>query len=797
MRLLNYELFKVISRWAFLALFVILCLVNGLFLLNKEQSKNIAPAAVKQIYQDIEPMSMEEKTAYLEQGFQDMEFYRLLSNVDMESKDPRLEQMIEEYKEELPAYTEKYKQGNYLKYTDDISLEQRLYKQVLFDVNEAVNYQAYLDNIDVESKRMTNSIFSAEGTFSYNNALITPSAFDHLKGNQLNPQVPDGIVMATKSDMTDIIMVLLMIIAGFFLVMQEKEKGLLPLIKPTFRGRFATALAKIGALFVMSLLIVVVLFGTNLFIAVRLYGLGDLSRLIQSVSGFLTSPFQITVLQYLILYFVTKLVVCFIIALLVYFFCTIARESVVALTGFFLVAAVSVVCNLTIAATSWLDLLKYVNLAEFIKVWPLYSRYLNLNLFEYPVNIIPLFLVFSIVLIVGLSVISILIFCRQKNAVSSNQLLKQVLDRMTIKSKRVSVCLLRYEFSKLLLANKALLLILIFLLVQGFSFSMFRTSLSDDELYYRDFMIELQGELTPEKEVYLAEKTAYFHQLQNEINEIASNPDLSQQEIQSKTLKQVKLLKPSGGFQMAYQKYETILENRDQGIHTEFVYDTGYDYLTGKNANSPLQTAALLMSIFAVMCAASVYGKEHEARLHYLVRSAQHGRQKTIHHKSIAISAVMVVLYAVSQVPYYLYICEHYKLSLLRSPVTSLSHLAWMGDGVSILGYFILIHLIQLVGVVLLAQIVLCFSVYAKNTFLTIVVSFLVFVLPVIAFLLGFEQIGWVTWTNMLDANTMFANQTSAVGIFVYLTVILALSAASCYFLRQKYCNNGLKRRKS
>ena len=109
------------------------------------------------------------------------------------------------------------------------------------------------------------------------------------------------------------------------------------------------------------------------------YGFGDLERPVQSVTAMYESPYMLSVGEYLMLYLLLKMFVCYVIALAMMWLAKKAGSSSGAVLGIGFIGIGEYLLCLLLPSVSYMDVLKYVNLAQYIKVYPLLSQYHNLD----------------------------------------------------------------------------------------------------------------------------------------------------------------------------------------------------------------------------------------------------------------------------------------------------------------------------------------------------------------------------------------------------------------------------------
>ena len=184
---------------------------------------------------------------------------------------------------------------------------------VLTSVEEVENYDAYLENIKTQARRISqSSLFSDTDRFSKRNAEQIPKKYDKFVGMSLEAEESQGIPLATQSEMTDILFMILAVLLAYFFISMEREEGTLSFVRCTKNGGRELGVRKIGIILIGSLAGILLLYMENFLIIGNMYGFGNLNRPIQSVDGFIGSAWKINSGQYFLLFFCGKLFVrCF------------------------------------------------------------------------------------------------------------------------------------------------------------------------------------------------------------------------------------------------------------------------------------------------------------------------------------------------------------------------------------------------------------------------------------------------------------------------------------------------------
>ena len=271
-------------------------------------------------------------------------------------------------------------------YTGNEYAEEMLYNKIFQEYRQVNRYDKYLEEIKEKSASMSSAIFSNEGTFAYRNAQITPDAYEKLKGLKLKSDVSDGVIFATEAEFTDLCIVFMLAVTVYFLVLDEKKNKLYPLLRSCYRGRGSVIGAKLTVAACVTALLVLLFYGVDYLYAWQKYGFGDLSRPIQSVTTMYESPYMMSVGMFLFLYLIVKMAVCYVIILGMIWIAQKSETPSGAMIGIGAVGIAEYMLSAFLPSVSYADVFKYVNLAEYMKVYPLFSKYHNLDFFDNPVN---------------------------------------------------------------------------------------------------------------------------------------------------------------------------------------------------------------------------------------------------------------------------------------------------------------------------------------------------------------------------------------------------------------------------
>ena len=163
-------------------------------------------------------------------------------------------------------------------------------------------YTDFLDGVQTKATQLAGiSIFQNDKTgYDLKNIEATAKVYAGLTATEIDYYPQKGLYTAISYAFTDLILLAAMLLLALLLVRQERDSGLLSLVRSLPGGRLKTALAKLAAFAASLLVVLTVLYGVNLAYCSASFGLGSLNRTIQSVPALMRCTMQITVGQYLL-----------------------------------------------------------------------------------------------------------------------------------------------------------------------------------------------------------------------------------------------------------------------------------------------------------------------------------------------------------------------------------------------------------------------------------------------------------------------------------------------------------------
>lgn len=617
MRILHYELKKLFSYKSFLFIIAAVLVMSIVSTLWDIAGCHASPDEYRQIYSAIQSMSEEEAEAYITR------------QIDI-------------------AFSG---EGGFS--PDAICSARDRYAQIK-------GYAGFLDYIKERCRSITGiSFFADEDSFAYKNALKTETVYDNVKINSLPFEVSEGVEIVLFNDISDILLVFAIFASAIFVFTKDKEIGILNLLHSYRKGRGSLCINKLLVLLIFSALANLVFIGANFAIGGFTYGLGDLTRPIQSVNGFFECSFNLSLWQYLLITFIFKSLGGFLWGVLFAFICSFSGNNA-QIYGISVVVAVTEVLLYTkISTLSNYGLLHDFNLVSFIKPDNIFSTYRNINLFNEPFNVL------IVIPVVWTTLIALLIFAVVKTfAGEKNREYRKIflgIRRKSIKHKVHGK--LYYAFHKSLALQKTGYLVAGWLVAVVIFHLSFTKPADLTDYYYKDYTTDNSGAVTAQTDEVIRIDEEYFSMLHEEL--MSSDTTIERmQEIQGE-------LQREGALFMFKSRCEAI---RDSKYDTEIFYDTGYKRAFGVNGNTESLQMALLIMIFTALAVSPLISFDRSRGLTSVIYSTASGNKSYLKHSIIVTVTLSVFASIAVMLPYLFNILSKYGMQGINLPVQSLEY---------------------------------------------------------------------------------------------------------------------------
>lgn len=728
LRLIPYEVRKVFQRpliWG-LILALLFCHLALLWQSSTEEGEwGYSPRTVAQVYADHSKETPEEFLSWIDRWLE-VESQQSIDNSFRYEESPLAEVG--------PLYTQSVWQQTVL------------LTELRTQVERVAGYADYLDGIEEQAEQMSaSSLFARPGTFAYRNILATPAAYAGLEGLEVPCADSSGVKMATDAPITTVCLFFALVLVVLQLAIPEREEGLFELIRPTARGGGATAGAKLAAMAILLLLLLGLFFGTGLALGQALFGLGDLGRPIQSLEGYLASPYRITVGQYLLLSFATQYLALLGEGVLFLALCVVCRQLVTAcLVESCLILGEMALYQTIDLHTLWAPL-GQINLFALLDTAAYFRNYQNMNCAGWPVSTLLVGVGTAAVVLLGGVALCLELWHRDRPA--AKRVLPRPLRRRATQGHRearsakfprhaVSVSLLGHESRKLWVHNRGLLLLVVLLAVQWYSYRDIHVSTDVTAYYYQRYSAQLAGPATSEHDAFVTEERAMYDELRLRSGELSQQVSAGQINYDDAAFELGQIseqMKGESGFMRAEEQYWRIAAF--QSPRVRYLDTTGYDALLDDQQADVMDTGKLMLVL--ILGLSAFFSMEYTCSTRPLLQATRKGWRAVSGCKLAAAGIFTAIAWASAVLPRIMAVFAHYTLPDTGASAVSLAQFDAAPMGASIAIWLAVVLLVRLLAALCAAGVVLLLSAKTRNGVITLLLSLLLLLLPVAATLLG------------------------------------------------------------
>lgn len=587
-----------------------------------------------------------------------------------------------------------------------------LYTRYLYELNSAATYGEYREGILTNAKKMVLFSSFSDGSFARKNVDKTAEHFAQMEPVEIT-EAPSLGVEKFFSPVTAALELIFLFLAGYLLFIQENENGIRSLLYVTRYGKTRLFLAKTGVHILCAAAATLVMYGSNFLILNAQYGLGDLSRSIQSVPEYRSCGNVLSVGGFLLLGTAVIMYLLASLTVVIGFLCVWGKRTIFSVLLFFGYVAVSVLCYIQIPINSALGWLKYVNPVFCLDVGEVLGKYVNLNLFGSPVSYLPAVIFIYAAAACVCFLLSWSRYCRieseEKRRISFCRK-KQGQDHAADSHMN----LFRYEMFKVRKGGHVGIVFVFFFVLSVLLSYQDRLIFEDeDEYYYYIYMRELTGKRTEEKSAYLREEQNRFSELKKE-----QEKWLNEGEVEA-VVQIGESLRPYQGFERAVQREEYLKENK----YDAFVYEGGYLRLMDPRdkGNQMLLLFGMVVLTFS-LC--SIFALDKERGQEMFLRLTRRGKTPRTRRKLLCATVLCFLSYLVVYVPQFYVFFRLYGLDgagELFGCLQPEGWFGWFGSGFPIWCWLICQYVFRLLFMGVFGGIVLFFSARLKNVFLTVI----------------------------------------------------------------------------
>lgn len=610
--------------------------------------------------------------------------------------------------------------------------------------------------------------------FSRKNIEKTAGDFLALQNIEIQYDRNDGVMMLVDSPVTDFSLLIILLALSMALILDEREKRLFQIIQSTRNGAIKTILAKIGALFFSILLIHMLLFVATAVFASCTFGLGDLSRSIQSIPDLSSSLLTLRLDTFLLLLFGMKTIGVFIVGLLILLLAMTVKKVIVLPLCTIMLSGISVALTF-IPVVSKFNWLKYVNLYSVMNPYPVLRSYLNLNFFGIPIHALTVLTVLSILLLCLFSFLCVNYYLKKKGLEFSDTKRRS----LSPPSRRIHSGLWFFEGKKLLVNNRAALILAFFLLFQLYSVKEAQNPMNGDDYYYQHYMDILKGPLTTEKETFILAEQAKIDDIQKKLADLSrqlQTGELSPHEFIVRQQPYTDKLSGIEKFSTIYEKYLYVKSHAG----AEFFFETGYERLFSISDPDFSTNSSISLLAVMILCLSSLFAAEYQTNMVKTLNASKYGIKKTVTTKLFMGMGLSCLLCILSYGADLINTVRFYGLSNITSTLVSIPALHYFGD-TPIWIYCLLMYLMRFLVIFMVTILIAALSFLLKNTLYTVLTAFSIFVIPLLLHKTGLAFFGYISLAGLLSNGVFVGSQP--VSVFLLQIGALLLLSLFCMFL--------------
>ena len=525
-------------------------------------------------------------------------------------------------------------------------------------------YTDFLDGVQTKATQLAGiSIFQNDKTgYDLKNIEATAKVYAGLTAPEIDYYPQKGLYTAISYAFTDLILLASMLLLALILVRQERDSGLLSLVRSLPGGRLKTALAKLAAFAASLLVVLTVLYGVNLAYCSASFGLGSLNRTIQSVPALMRCTMQITVGQYLLRFLLAKWAGAFVMGLWVMLAALVAKRAAAGWVGALALPLAMYGIRAAIPATSHWNVIKYANMVSLLQTNELLGYYRNLFGRGRPVSL-------PLVEWLTAAVLGSSLFAGFCAVFAKAQLLPTAKRSLTLPFSHTTraTSVPREEGRKLLLMNGAAVFLAAFLAFGIYQGVTSESYLDADEIYYAYYMRHISGPWRAESYNWLTEQGKEFApmlEVQRRVigGELSSDALLAYNSLQQK-----------------YTVYQQIVQSNIQYYLKQnpgawLVYETGYKKLFGFTGTADVQDT-LLAGLLCALCFSGLFAMERKGGMDEILAATPLGRKYTAKAKLRQSTLVAAGITLGTVLSHLWQILRDYGLPALLAPAMSISEL--------------------------------------------------------------------------------------------------------------------------
>lgn len=517
--------------------------------------------------------------------------------------------------------------------------------RVCRDFEQISGYSDYLRQIGRQAERMQAvSFLGGADSYACQSIAKTAHVYEKLENTRPCFLFLDGIRLVTDDRLCYLLCIACVVVFCMGICLYDFEYGMAGLINTTKRGNRQYVAGKclmiVFSVAALQLLYDIPAFGVGCFLS----GGRIFEVPVQSIPGYLASPFSVSVGQYLILSFAVRLFGLLLIGAVTCVVCFLCGSLVSGVLAVVVFGGAEYLCKSRIDLHSRWSLLRQVNIVSFFDT-SIFRDYEHVNICGIPVSAMSMNLLAGFCLLVVCASVIINLH-RGGYAVGEK---KGPFSRLT--EKRGSFGLFLYglfscELYKGFIICRGLQLLVFFCVVQMVTYGGKMHYADGEEYYYRNYSVKLEGRPNDEKKRYIEAERQHLEDRRKKQADYYgryANGEIGKSELDAYIEFYVVPQEQDDGLRRAENQFERLEALLADGEEVSYVYLTPWSALCGPDTYMEAMADIAKMIICIVVFLAVYLPVEQRSRMCVLMNTFCKGR-KTLLAKKYQICALFCFL---------------------------------------------------------------------------------------------------------------------------------------------------------
>lgn len=777
MRLLCIEARKLWTQKSILSLFLIVVIANFGLLCYQQLTQPIPISAYDKLQQDLMRLPNEKRYDYVQTYRTTLESISVLQQLQTLNIDPvGNRDMISYLQGQYPDLEKNYGQASTtlaLKYTSSLELETALLQELDEEFQILHAYHETQSQIQEKASSITNvSIFSSQDSFSNRNILKSANDFKNMEALEPIYQVQKPIIAALQFPFTDLMIVLMGIGIVSAMVLDEKQKGLLVLLRTTIRGDIHTMIAKSMVMMLSMGVVSLVLCSSNLLLMHGLCRIGDLFAPLISLANFSLTTLPFSILEFFFIFLCTKWLSACVIGGLMLFTAIITKHKLGCFVWIIVTLGIEWLLFVLCELQGPFAIFKQLNLIAFLDTASLYERYMNLNVLGTPMT----YHICALWLLVSLIVLFVFLTClsfHKLQDVSLQQVrIPSWLQKMNQKHK-LTTSLFLQETYKVLWVQKGCFLLLGYLCIVCMYQHHQTLIFSQDERAFAQYTAQMEQKTPKEIEDFFHSQKAYFASLHKQCDEIDQQYDqgtLTRQKHDQLIGPLDVQLSNEPIFQMVQERYAYAMEDE----HRAFLNPFGYEQLFMNEETWLIPWCIVLVSL--VLLLSDLVCIEYQNDAMRLISTTRKGRTRLFFHKLGVASCITAALMFITILVVVVRISNAYELTAIHASASSLPQFAHIPSSISLFTLFLFDIAMKFLSCMVIIGTLMVLSHHLKQMRAVLCMVCLLFFIPILLHMMGLSMFDFLSVAPLMTA-TYELTQADLVPLYSATLFALLVSA--------------------